>query len=548
MNWFPAITDTRHQGDRRSLLDHEVAHRLLDAVPGVRRANSCSPTIISGVGTRLARGSGTRRNAVSIIAIHVTPMPTTEPEPDSQCDRTLVPVALPLLVIVLSAITWVVAVSRSAFWADDFKEVTAYSRSLGDLTDLKINAGKYTANLFWAVATTAFGSGSAIPFLVLNTLIFVTGFALWLRSGLRAKWSYTAAWSIAGAFIASATWLPMALWSSNVVHSAGFLALGLGLFAHQRCVTSETRRQSVSWCVASAAAWTLAVISNILFLGLVSIGAYCAWMQFRRLRVLGLSRLTAAGAFFGNVLLPVLWVAAVAYPATTALAVYAHPGIRYFGADLAYYRLAVAPTWPLAAMYIGVIVVGFVFAVVSLRRRDYFPMAVLCAAGAVAAPVLIQEQQRALNYVAMPILLAFSALAAGVHSGLPTGRYINWARTPAYLVGLVALILIFQQGADVRSFFVDQPYGSSLAVFRAQVAALSPPNSIICAQLNLDSGARSLFLLAISGARGFTISPIGAAGVYFTAVDGACPAVGPSSHIIVSVNERGDFVATRAPY
>lgn len=479
--------------------------------------------------------------------VRATTAPTHESVTKRRSAWVPLPIALPLLVIVLNAITWVVALSRSGFWADDFLLITTYSRSLGNLTDATIYGGKYTANLFWAVATTAFGDGSDIPFLVLNTLIFVAGTTVWLRFGLQARWSHTAAWWVAGGFIASATWLPMALWSANVVHSAGFLALGLGLFAHQRCVTSETRRRTAIWCAASALAWTLAVVSNILFTGLVVIGAYCAWAQFLKLRTFGRSRIGDAILSAGNVLLPVLWIATVAYPATTALAPYSHPGIQFLGADLAYYQLYLAPTWPLVAIYLGVTAVAFFLAVVALRRRDFFTMAVLCAAGLITASVLIQQQQRALHYAAMPILLTFSAVAAGVRSGLPARMHANWVRAPACVLGFAALIMIFQQGADVRSFFVDTPYGSGLATFRSQVAALTPPNSVICAQLNMSAGEHGLLTTEMSGARGFTIPPIDAEGVDFTPVNGHCPGAGRSSDIVVSVNERGDFVASRPP-
>jgi hypothetical protein len=457
------------------------------------------------------------------------------------------PIALPLIIIALNAVTWVVALSRSGFWADDFLLITTYARSLGNLTDVATNGAKYTGNLFWAVATTAFGDGSAIPFLVLNTLVFVAGVTLWLQFGLRVRWSRTAAWWVAGGFIASTTWLPIALWSANVVHSAGFLALGLGLFAHQRCVTSETRRRVMIWSAASTLAWTLAVVSNILFTGLVVIGAYCGWAQFVKLRVFGQSRLGDAILSAANVLVPVLWIAVVAYPATTALAPYSHPGVQFMVANLVYYQLSLAPTWPLVAIYLGLTGVALLLALVALRRRDLFPMAVLSAAGLITLSVLLQQQQRAIHYAAMPILLILSAVASGVHSTLPARMYASWVRVPACVVAVAGLIMIFQQGADVRSFFVDTPYGSDLAVFRSQVAALTSPNSVICARLNMTSDEQNLLTAEMSGARGFTIPPIDAEGVVFTSANGLCPDSGPSSDIVVSSNDRGGFVASRPP-
>ena len=81
--------------------------------------------------------------------------------------RTGLLIGLPAGAVGLSLLTWVTAVSRSGFWADDFLFLTHYNRTLGDLSDTQTNTGKYAANVFWAVGTSAFGTGSVVPFLLL---------------------------------------------------------------------------------------------------------------------------------------------------------------------------------------------------------------------------------------------------------------------------------------------------------------------------------------------------------------------------------------------
>jgi hypothetical protein len=459
--------------------------------------------------------------------------------------RTTLLLALPVLVILLSLMAWLTAVSRSGFWADDFLNVTHFARSLGDLSDDHINLGKYTINIFWAVGTLAFGAGSVIPFLLLNTLVFAIGVVLWLWAGTRTRWGSVEAWWIGGLFIATAAWMPTALWSSNITHSGGFLALGLGLLAHERSMRARTARGSIYWSIAGGAAWTLAIVSNLLYLGLLVIAAYCAFHQVLKIRRFGITT-RRAGLAVGswNLLIPVIFFVGVAYPATTSSPVYGTNGLQFFRQNLHFYRESLAPTTVLVAIYIAVLVLGIAGGVVAVRRRDWFPIGVLGAAGATAMPALIQAQQRDVHYMAMPLLLVFSALVAGARPVLlGQTKQLMRLRGALILAGMAALVLVFRQGADVRSFFEQSPYGHSLAAFRSEIASLTPEGSTICAKLDLDMQHQTFLIAAMSGEDGFLVPPISAAQAYLVSAGQTCPAQGLATHMTVSLNARGDFVA-----
>jgi hypothetical protein len=451
--------------------------------------------------------------------------------------------ALPCAVIVLSVIVWITSVSRSGFWADDFLNATRYARTLGSLSNYHINGGKYLINMFWALGTEAFGNGSVVPFLMLNSLVFAAGLVTWLWVGTKTRWRSVDAWWIGGLFIATAAWFPTALWSSNIVHSGGFLALGAGLFAHERAMSARTARGSTRWSVASGAAWTFAIVSNLIYIGLLVIAVYCAWHQIRKLGRVGMETPRAVVIVgFWSLLLPVIYFATVAYPATTASQAYARTGLQFVHENLRFYRSALAPTDLLTAVYAALLVGGVMGAIAALRRRDSFPIAVLGAAGATALPALVQGQQRAIHYMAMPLLLVFSALAAGAR---PVLLGESKRLKGVLLVAAVAtLLLLFRQGADVRAWFVHTPYGSSLATFRSQVASLTPEGGAICARLDLDASNQALFVAEMSGENGFLVPPISAAQAYLVAGVEACPANGLASQITVSLNQRGAFVAS----
>ena len=452
-------------------------------------------------------------------------------------------IALPFVVILLSLMAWVTAVSRSGFWADDFQNVTHFYRSLGDLSNDHINTGKYLANIFWAIGTEAFGAGSVLPFLLLNSLVFATGVVMWLTVGTPKRWRSVDAWWIGGLFLATSAWLPTALWSSNIVHSGGFLALAVALLSYERSMSATTSKACVGWCVATAAAWLLAVMSDGLYIGLLVIAVYCAYHQWNKLRELSVpAPRIAIVVGFCNLLLPLIYFAAIAYPGTTSNSAYAVTGLRFVHENLRFYRMLLAPSDLLTALYAALLLSAIVGAIAALRRRDYFPIAVLGAAAATALPSLVQSQQRDIHYMAMPLLLTFSALAAGLHPlllGEP--RRLKGA---LLLGALVAQLLIFRQGADIRAFFVQTPYGHSLAAFRSEVAALTPEGGALCATLNLDASHQAFFIAAMSGENGFHVPPISAGQTYFLNGTNPCPANGVAAHITVSLNARGDFVAS----
>ena len=450
--------------------------------------------------------------------------------------------ALPCAVLVLNFIVWIVGVSRSGFWADDFLNVTQYFRTLGDLSNDHVNTGKYIANIFWALGTEAFGNGSVVPFLVVNFLVFAAGLIIWLGVGAKERWSALDAWWIGGLFIATAAWLPTALWSSNIVHSGGFLALGAGLFAHERAMSARTVRTSVGWSAASGAAWTVAVVSDLLYIGLLVIAVYCAWYQIRKLRDLGVNAPgLAALVGFWNVLLPIIYFLAVAYPATTSSKVYAVNGPRFIHENLSFYRSVLAPSDLLTAVYAALLAGGIVGALAALRRRDFFPIAVLGAAGATALPALVQSQQRDIHYMAMPLLLLFSTLAAARPALLGKSKRV---RSSVLLGAAVTLLLLFRQGASVRAYFVQTPYGSNLATFRSEVSALTPEGGVVCAKLDLDASSQALFIAEMSGENGFRVPPISAAQTYLVAGATPCPPTAPVQ-VTVNQNARGNFVASR---
>jgi hypothetical protein len=144
--------------------------------------------------------------------------------------------------------------------------------------------------------------------------------------------------------------------------------------------------------------------------------------------------------------------------------------------------------------------------------------------------------------MAMPLLLVFSALAAGARPVLLADS--KRLKGAIFLAAAVTILLVFRQGADFRAFFVQSPYGNRLAAFRSQVASLTPEGGVICASLNLDAPHQARFIAEMSGENGFLVPPISAAHTYLVAGVMPCPVSAPAAHITVSLNPRGEWVAS----
>jgi hypothetical protein len=460
--------------------------------------------------------------------------------------RTLLLMGLPLLVVVLDLMVWITAATKSGFWADDFLYLTHFSGTLGSLSNDQINVGEYVLNIFWGVGTTAFGTGSVLPFLMVDGLVFSSGLVVWLIAGTGNRWRAVDAWWIAGLFIATSAWLPTTLWASNITHATGFLALGVGLLAHERSMNAQTLRRTAYWALVSGSTWTVAIAGNPLYAGLMPLAIYFTYSQVVRMRSLTENRTAVNAAVIAwSLVVPTAYFAFIGYPAKTASAPYAHNGLGFFHQNLDYYKSELAPTTALTAFYVALVVVSIVGSIVAARRKDWFPTAVLLAAGATAVPALVQSQQRFIHYFAMPLLLTFTAAVVALRPLLSSrSKQLLPLKWVAFIAAAIMLFLTFKQGSGVRTYFIDTPYGESLASFRSQVASLSPGGGPICAHLALDSSQEQLFIAEMSGEAGFVVPPIGASHVYLLPPGTACPIGASATQITVHLNPRANPVAS----
>ncbi|MDM8084697.1 hypothetical protein QUV83_07980 [Cellulomonas cellasea] len=448
----------------------------------------------------------------------------------------------PMLVLLVTFAAWVAAVGRAGFWADDYVNLALYNQTLGDLSNVQRNDGKYTINVFWWWGTVMFGTGNPVPFVLTVSAVTVMGVWLWLRAGSQFAWGRVQAWWIAAGVAATVTPFGILLWASNIVHSVSILCLGLGLFAHVKAQEQEVSRSAVAWSALGACAWLIVIISNPLYMGFAILAGYLVLMQGRgwMARVAwppSKIRFATGLGLLGHVGIPVLYFALVAYPMTTRRSSYSVFGFGEIRANAAFYTERLAPDNLTLVAYV-LVVAAAVVASVARVRSNRLPLVLLATAAATALPVFMQGQQRADHYLMVPILLTLSALAAAV-GRLPVRQGTRARRSVlvgSVAVGSVILAMMVGGSSATRSWWVTTPLGSALTQARQEIADRTPTGADLCVELAMDSSLQPGFVAAMGGQAGMKFDPIGAASAEYVGV-GECDR---ATRTVVTITHDGN--------
>ena len=454
-------------------------------------------------------------------------------------------VAIPLVVLFLTFCCWFGALLKSSFLADDFSFLVTYS-NLSHFLTLKYDDGQITINVFWTIGWIAFGTGSAIPYLLLNSSVFALGLFLWLRAGSARLWDGIQGWWVASLSLAGATCMLMMLWSANSVHTMALLALGLALVIHERSLKSQRPNKLLLWSLLSALSFTLVVASDLLYVGILPLCVFCAAEQVSALRSLGSRRHFEPLAIW-TVLLPLLYFLLIAYPERIAVGVYAGSSISYFAKDLSFYVAQMAPTGSIKAAYLLILLAAGIGSIWAVRYRRFFPIACCLSAALMAGIILSERQQLFTNYTFIPFLLILSACIAGWTTVFGQHDF-TLVRRHSYVLMLAAtlvLAVLFYSGGGIRQYFDATPYGTErgLVELRDSVASLSPGGEPICVVEKMASTDEYEFNMWIANGDAFLVQPVNASYAAIVGEPADCPA-GTLTTIDVGVGRNGDFVVT----
>lgn len=447
-----------------------------------------------------------------------------------------------MVAVVLHVLALIPAILEAQFFADDFTNLTRYYRTVGDLSDAGLNAGKYTINFYWAAGTVLFGQANPLPFVVFNTLCVLIGAWLWVRYAVDEHRSATFRPWVIACFVATTSAWPIMLWPSNSVHAIIFPILAGIAWAKHRASKASSARELLGLGVFCGALILVAVVSNPLYLGLASLVAWNTVIFAARSRVIGCSQRVVLLTGVASVVLSVGYALVVAVPQTRSASAYSNTGLGFVRSSVRFYWDNATRSSTARYFVVATVVAAVALSAEALvRRRDGFSAACTVAAGAISWLLLLQGTQRAVHYLAVPLLLLMTAVGYGFSTAG------GGSRLGAPIVGVVGLLLatiglvtLTTGSSSLRQYFITTPYGSELAAVRTDLSRLVGPGAVLCAEVRTSSVDNASFIAGLAGPAGFQVPPVSAVSTQFVDNLTACP--GGSTRVLVERSPWGTLL------
>jgi len=440
---------------------------------------------------------------------------------------------LPVAFVVMNFLWIIPAIVKSDFWGDDFINLTFYDHRY---TPLLQSDGKITINLFWGTLSFIFGSNSAIPYLLLNSFVALCGsyvFALvyekkFPNSPLNPIW-------IIATLLNSTVLIPIMLWTSNIVHSISLLAIACGLFLNLGY--NGERKSSNKLLFLESLCWITLIVSNPLYLSCIIFPAAGIYQNYKSNKKSQFIKQETFLRIIGCILIPTAYFVFFAYPLTTSKSAYSNNSINNISVNLDFYFSFLTNKF-VSGFAVGIFLAlsQLILTIIFLVRKDKFGLVSVIAISGIVLPILMQGQQKGIHYFAVPICLAI--LCWGQATQGMNVENISW-RIITFPTVLILSVCLLLQSQNVRTWFMESPYGSPLTNFRNDLAKEVDKDSSLCISSALTSAEWDRFLGGIAFERGFRVPPISNSKVTLDEM-GLC-AKKSDIHFQVILNSRGEY-------
>ena len=440
-------------------------------------------------------------------------------------------------VITLSAIAIITSISNSFFWADDFGNMAAFSHTFGSFTNYQVNAGRPILNFFFYLMGVSFGTGSSIPYLIVAGIICLAGIFLIFNNLIKLEIlnHSMSIWLVSILFGTLFLW-PILLWSTNITHGASIFLLGLSIHMYRKSM--EIDLDSLAYKLLEGLCLGTIILCNPLYIGIVLIFSLTSIISSYQNFKSNMFRQYIYLIFYlsTGILFPLAYFILISQPQQKKNPAYSNTSLENIVPNLNFYTNGLASSvW--AYIFLGVIILLFLVA------RPKVIDLVFCAAGmSVLGPVLIQSQQKVLNYMVLPTILFGVVLVRSL-------RIVLESKTPLifgiYSCMAVIPLFIFVQTADMRAWHINPGIGSEAKSILVKVGQLVPINSKLCVFAeNIDQ--ENFIVASLSGSSGFTNSPVYSPDTQF---DRYSNCKNDSSRVKILINRdiSGNFNPTRLP-
>jgi hypothetical protein len=432
-------------------------------------------------------------------------------------------------------LVWVGSIQKADFWADDFSHLNNFNKNLGAITS---SDGKLVINVYWFFGSYAFGSSSAVPYLLMNMAFFITSIFILHKIARSRGWGRHYIFYVCAMLFSTGSIYAFLLWSSNVVHLASLLGLCIALLIQEKARIEKSIPVTLLFGFLLGLVWTFATLSNPLYIGFLILAAYFVYEQLNNHK-------NYSSTFFKlklillNLSLPVLAFVFISYPRVTKQEAYDVSGLKFISSNFDYYFMGAFETPKLILLVVIGTLALLILMINNLRNLEFASAVFLLTASSIVFPILIQGQQRGIHYFSIPIIL----FLASIFSIKPDLKQLFRKNTLFFFsrLGVATLIvLVAVMGSWARSWYLTSPFGEPLTQIRQSIASSTIPGQSICLELEMPSQDQNFFLAAMGGTSGFLVHPINASNAQFNHIDGCVQSA--DRYIKILLSERGSYV------
>ncbi len=406
-----------------------------------------------------------------------------------------------ILIILLSFFAVLVAIPNNSFWADDFGNIRAFNSQLGTWDDFTVNAGRPVLNLFFYVMGVSFGTGSATPYLIASSLVVICGLIMVFMAAVSLRIiSFRMSIFIAAILMSSTTLFPIFLWSTNITHGASILCLGIFAWLFSKNFQlGEKTQPSILW----EAFWVFLIIfCNPLYIGIIIL--FSTLTLLVRIQKYGFDGEFTKQIYFAyatiSMILPILYFFTVSQPEQKKNLSYANTSLTNILPNLEFYLGGFLTTQFLLFFTISLLLLMLKF--FQITAVD---LVLIASAGSILLPVLIQSNQRVLNYLVLPLLFLGFFLARILDRCLSKRSILN---VLVYIIIFMLPCLIFSTTKNTRSWYIEPGLGSETKLLIEQIRSFTPPGTKLCIDFKMNKQDEIFLVGGFSGESAFAISPI----------------------------------------
>lgn len=438
---------------------------------------------------------------------------------------------------VLGILVWITSMIKADFWADDFSNLTKYGRTFGPILETD---GKLIINLYWFVGSYFFGPGSVIPYLLLNSLVFVGSIFILTKVGISRGWHKNYALLILASLFGSGTIFAFLIWSSNIVHLASLLGISCAIYIQEFARKAHSHSSTLLLGCVMGLIWTFTTLSNPLYIAVVILGLFFVHEQHRA-HTDTKDLKSYISLLMLNLSLPIIGFVFLSYPRVTKQSAYNLSGNEFIVDNIKFY---VDPTLnnPVLALVSIIFLITMVLAlVIELKESNALPLIFVATSLGITYPILIQGQQRGIHYFSIPIVLLVSSIYSMRITLAFLARHRILELFSKITIGTL-IILVVASTTWTRDWYTTTPFGQPLSEPRKDIAKLVKPLGSVCLRFRMPDEYRDFFIGGMGGANGFLLPPINARSVHFEHL-GECD-VKTDSNLEIKLNPNNTYVVS----